>query len=159
RTFTVPVFEVAAGGCGKADGKVLKVFPSGSWLRVTAFNLDAAAAGTVVNVTYRVTVPPLENLVESNPARMLFPDPQLEDLNVDCGPASRRAPAGPDGLPTPPPGVNPPSAPPPAAPPPDAAPPKEPSGEKAALAGGKPGDKPAGKPATATAKANIKVTA
>lgn len=119
RTFTVPVFEVAAGGCGKADGKVLRVFPSGGWLRVTAFNLDQAAAGTVVNATYRVSLPPLENLVESNPARMLFPDPQLEDLKVDCGPSMRKAPPGPDGLPTPPPGVKSPS-PMPAAPPPEA---------------------------------------
>jgi len=154
RTFTVPVREVASGGCDKVDGKVLKVFPSGSWLRVTAFNLEAAAAGPVVNVTYRVTIPPLENLVESNPARMLFPDPQLEDLKVDCGPAIRRAPVGPDVLPMPA-GVKPMSAPPPAAPP--AAPPSE----KAGLAGGKPGDKPTTKPGdkpTASAKVEVKIT-
>ncbi|MDC3960761.1 hypothetical protein [Polyangium jinanense] len=148
RTFTVPVFEVASGGCGKADGKVLRIFPSGGWLRVTAFNLDNTAAGTVVNATYRVSVPPLENLVESNPARMLFPDPQLEDLKVDCGPAMRRS----SGLPSAPPSS--PSAPPPgvrplqaaAAPPPDAAPktaPREPeaSGLTPRTAP-KPGDKP-----------------
>ncbi len=138
RTFTVPVFEVATGGCGKADGKVLRIFPSGGWLRVTAFNLDGAAAGTVVNATYRVSVPPLENLVESNPARMLFPDPQLEDLKVDCGPAMRR-PSGPS---MPPPGM----MPRPMAAPPSAAPlpsPREP--EAAGLAprsAPKPGDKP-----------------
>ncbi|WP_437274952.1 hypothetical protein WME90_27285 [Sorangium sp. So ce375] len=86
RTFTVPVLEVASGGCGRADGKVLRVFPGGGWLRVTAFNLHAPAAANVVNATYRVTIPPLENLVESNPARLLFPDPLADDLKVDCGP-------------------------------------------------------------------------
>ncbi|WP_437521465.1 hypothetical protein WME79_29105 [Sorangium sp. So ce726] len=86
RTFTVPVLEVASGGCGRPDGKILRVFPGGGWLRVTAFNLHAPAAGNVVNATYRVTVPPLENLVESNPARLLFPDPLADDLKVDCGP-------------------------------------------------------------------------
>jgi len=156
RTFTVPVFEVAAGGCGKADGKVLRIFPSGGWLRVTAFNLDQAAAGTVVNVTYRVSLPPLENLVESNPARMLFPDPQLEDLKVDCGPAMRKSPAGPDGLPTPPPGAKPPGLPPAAAPPPDAVPgPRDPD-EKANLVPGAPKKtpdaRPAGKPPIALGK-------
>ncbi|WP_438014183.1 hypothetical protein WMF18_25065 [Sorangium sp. So ce315] len=97
RTFTVPVLEVASGGCGRPDGKVLRVFPGGGWLRVTAFNLHAPAAGNVVNATYRVTIPPLENLVESNPARLLFPDPLAEDLKVDCGPtpvAPRAAPGG-----------------------------------------------------------------
>lgn len=155
RTFTVPVFEVAAGGCGKADGKVLRVFPSGGWLRVTAFNLEQVAAGTVVNVTYRVSLPPLENLVESNPARMLFPDPQLEDLKVDCGPSIRKAPASADGLPTPPPGAKPPGAMLAAAPPPDArpAPSREPD-EKSNLVPGaakkNPDARPpAGKPATA----------
>ncbi|MDC0677374.1 hypothetical protein [Sorangium atrum] len=86
RTFTVPVLEVASGGCGRPDGKILRVFPGGGWLRVTAFNLHAPAAGNVVNATYRVTIPPLENLVESNPARLLFPDPLADDLKVDCGP-------------------------------------------------------------------------
>ncbi|MDI3285528.1 hypothetical protein [Polyangium sp. 15x6] len=156
RTFTVPVFEVASGGCGKADGKVLRIFPSGGWLRVTAFNLDNTAAGTVVNATYRVSVPPLENIVESNPARMLFPDPQLEDLKVDCGPAMRRS----SGLPSAPPSS--PSSPPPgvmlkqaaAAPPPDAAPkaaPREPeaSGLTPRTAP-KPGDKPQVQPAAKT---------
>ena len=41
----------AAGG----RRKVLRVFPQGGWIRVTAFNLDAPAAGNVVNATYRVT--------------------------------------------------------------------------------------------------------
>ncbi|WP_437911648.1 hypothetical protein WME73_29035 [Sorangium sp. So ce302] len=96
RTFTVPVLEVASGGCGRPDGKVLRVFPGGGWLRVTAFNLHAPAAANVVNATYRVTIPPLENLVESNPARLLFPDPLADDLKVDCGPTpiAPRADAG-----------------------------------------------------------------
>lgn len=102
RTFTVPVFEVASGGCGQADGKILRVFPSGGWIRVTAFNLDQTAAGNVVNATYRVSIPPLENLVESNPAKMLFPDPQLEDLKVDCGPQVRRPVRDRSGIPVPP---------------------------------------------------------
>ncbi len=99
RVFTVPVFEVASGGCGQPDGKVLRVFPQGGWLRITAFNLDAAAASNVVNATYRVTLPALENLVESAPARLLFPDPQQADLQIDCGPAFRRAPPDAQGLP------------------------------------------------------------
>jgi len=99
RVFTVPVFEVASGGCGQPDGKVLRVFPQGGWLRITAFNLDAAAASNVVNATYRVTLPPLENLVESSPARLLFPDPLQADLQVDCGPAIRRAPPDAQGIP------------------------------------------------------------
>ena len=99
RTFTVPVFEVASGGCGPADGKVLRVFPQGGWIRVTAFNLDAPAVGTVVNATYRVSMPALENLVESSPARLLFPDPVQSDLQVDCGPSLRKAPSDPQGIP------------------------------------------------------------
>ncbi|WP_437332132.1 hypothetical protein [Sorangium sp. So ce394] len=119
RTFTVPVLEVASGACGRPDGKVLRVFPGGGWLRVTAFNLHAPAAGNVVNATYRVTIPPLENLVESNPARLLFPDPLADDLKVDCGPtpiAPPRAEPGsapPPGSPRPP-GPRPPAAAPPA---------------------------------------------
>lgn len=92
RTFTVPAFEVASGGCGQADGKVLRVFPQGGFLRITAFNLDAPAAGNVVNATYRVSLPPLENGVDSSPSRLLFPDPLLEELKVDCGAPLRRAP-------------------------------------------------------------------
>ncbi|UQA55754.1 hypothetical protein [Polyangium aurulentum] len=111
RNFTVPVFEVASGGCGKADGKVLRIFPNGGWIRVTAFNLDASAAGNVVNATYRVSVPPLENLIDTNPSRMLFPDLQQEDLKVDCGPAVRKP--GSDA----PPGMSPSHFPGPAAPP------------------------------------------
>jgi hypothetical protein len=147
RTFTVPVNEVATGGCGQADGKVLRVFPSGGWLRVTAFNLEATAPGTgnVVNATYRVSIPPLENLVESNPARQLFPDLLLSDIKVDCGPAIRKAPTDPQGIPRPPPGVRP-SAPPGASPPPGAIPKptnaaaKPPAaGDKSNLAGARPG--------------------
>lgn len=158
RTFTVPVVEVASGGCGNADGKVLRVFPSGGWLRVTAFNLDAPAAGAVVSATYRVSIPALENLVETNPARMLFPDPQYEDLQVDCGPASPKGPSGPSGLPLPsmpppgaasaaPPGAAPPGPPPAAsdakppaaagpAPPPGASPARQPgAGDKKGFSG------------------------
>lgn len=102
RTFTVPVFEVATGGCGQADGKVLRVFPQGGWIRVTAFNLDAPATANVVNATYRVSIPPLENGVESSPARLLFPDPLLDDIKVDCGPTARQV-RGDDG---PPPGAS-----------------------------------------------------
>ncbi|WP_437669843.1 hypothetical protein [Sorangium sp. So ce131] len=111
RTFTVPVLEVASGGCGRPDGKVLRVFPGGGWLRVTAFNLHEPAAGNVVNATYRVTIPPLENLVESNPARLLFPDPLADDLKVDCGPAPIAPRVDPASLP-PPPGSAPPPGPP-----------------------------------------------
>ncbi len=124
RTFTVPVFEVASGGCGQADGKVLRVFPQGGWIRVTAFNLDAPATANIINATYRVSIPPLENGIESNPARLLFPDPALEDLKVDCGPLmskpSNSGPppgmSGPDdgppgAIPPPPPGVSPPPPP------------------------------------------------
>jgi len=84
-SFAVPVHHVAQGGCGKADGRVLRVFPSGGWVRVTAFNLDAPASGNVVSATYRVTVPPLEDLVSANTPPMLFPDPRIDDLVVDCG--------------------------------------------------------------------------
>src|SRR4029079_13528594 len=103
RTFTAPVFLVASGGCGTPDGQVLRVFPSGGWIRVTAFSLDQPATGNVVTATYRVSVPALENLVESNPARLLFPDPVLDDLKVDWGRPSRRGPTQ-GGIPVPPPG-------------------------------------------------------
>ncbi|MBK8255527.1 MAG: hypothetical protein IPK82_23050 [Polyangiaceae bacterium] len=131
RTFTVPVFLVASGGCGSPDGTVLRIFPSGGWIRVTAFNLEQPASGNVVNATYRVSVPALENLVESNPARLLFPDPVQADLQVDCGPTLRKAPSE-GGIPTPPPGaqmVKPGAAPPPpASAPPGAKPPAPPAG-------------------------------
>jgi hypothetical protein len=79
---------------------VLRIFPNGGWIRVTAFNLDASAAGNVVNATYRVSVPPLENLIDSSPSRMLFPDLLQEDLKVDCGPAVRRSSSdAPPGMP------------------------------------------------------------
>ncbi len=103
RTFTVPVFLASSGSCGTPDGTVLRIFPAGGWIRVTAFNLEQPASGNIVNATYRVSVPALENLVESNPARLLFPDPQQEDLKVDCGPpTSRKAPTE-GGIPVPPP--------------------------------------------------------
>ncbi|WP_437573820.1 hypothetical protein [Sorangium sp. So ce887] len=133
RTFTVPVLEVASGACGRPDGKVLRVFPGGGWLRVSAFNLHAPAAGNVVNATYRVTIPPLENLVESNPARLLFPDPLADDLKVDCGPTpiAQRADLGgaPPGSHRPP-GSRPPAV----APPGGRAPPRAAAGPAAAQA-------------------------
>ncbi len=158
RTFTVPVFEVATGGCGQADGKVLRVFPQGGWIRVTAFNLDAPATANVVNATYRVSIPPLENGVESSPARLLFPDPLLDDIKVDCGPTARQV-RGDDG---PPPGASlpgptqtPPPAPPPKAeaPKPDA--PRAGGPKPDAPDGEEPTDKadPAAKPPSAADKA------
>jgi len=125
RTFTVPVVEVVSGGCGKPDGKVLRIFPEGGWIRVTAFNLDEPAAGDIVNLTYRVTVPPLENLVESDPARLLFPDALVKDLRIDCGPLLLKAAPDATGIPRPPPGMSaaPPGAVPPGATPPGAGPP------------------------------------
>ncbi|WP_437774878.1 hypothetical protein [Sorangium sp. So ce1097] len=158
RTFTVPVLEVASGGCGRPDGKVLRVFPGGGWLRVTAFNLHAPAAGNVVNATYRVTIPPLENLVESNPARLLFPDPLAEDLKVDCGPtpvAPRAAPGG-----APPWLASPPASAPPGASPGGPAPPRgalvqprSAAGAPAAGAAGAPAAGAAGAPAAGAAGA------
>ena len=117
RTFTVPVWEVASGGCGHTDGKVLRVFPSGGWVRVTAFNLDAPAAGTVVSATFRVSVPPLEDLVSADTPPLLFPDPLLDDIIVDCGPRALKAAPGPGGIPRPAPADG-------AAPGPKAAPPQ-----------------------------------
>lgn len=99
RSFAVPVFHVASGGCGRPDGRVLRVFPSGGWVRVTAFNLTKPASGNVVSATYRVTVPPLEDLVSANTPPMLFPDPKIDDLVIDCGPLTLKAPAGRDGVP------------------------------------------------------------
>jgi hypothetical protein len=99
RAFTVPVFHVASGGCGKADGTILRVFPAGTWLRVTAFNLDAPAAGNVVSATFRVTVPPLEDLVSDDTPPLLFPDPKIDDLMIDCGPVVLKARRGPGGVP------------------------------------------------------------
>ncbi len=120
RMFTVPVLEVASGGCGKPDGKVLRIFPSGGWIRVTAFNLDAPAAGNVVNVTFRVELPALEDLVSPTPARLLFPD-IARDLEIDCGPRLTPASKG-KGPANAPPGMAPPGAIPP--PPPGVAAPK-----------------------------------
>jgi hypothetical protein len=99
RTFTAPVYHVASGGCGNADGRVLRVFPSGGWMRVTAFNLDTPAAGNVVSATFRVTVPPLEDLVSANTPPLLFPDPRPDDLVVDCGPQILKARTGEGGIP------------------------------------------------------------
>ena len=144
RTFTVPVVEVVSGGCGKPDGKVLRIFPEGGWIRVTAFNLDEPAAGDIVNLTYRVTVPPLENLVESDPARLLFPDALVKDLRIDCGPLLLKAAPDAAGIPRPPPGL--PAAPPGAAPP-GAAPPGPPGAKTPPPKPGQPPPK-AGAPPT-----------
>lgn len=148
RTFMVPVFLVAQGGCGSADGTVLRIFPSGGWIRVTAFNLEQPASGNVVNATYRVSIPALENLVESNPARLLFPDPVQSDLQVDCGPSYRRSHAGGGGIPTPPPGARmtkPAAAPSP--PPPEDAPPAPPGAKPPAASSASPPVASAARPA------------
>jgi hypothetical protein len=42
RTFTGPRLRGRFRRLRQADGKVLRVFPQGGWIRVTAFNLDAA---------------------------------------------------------------------------------------------------------------------
>ncbi|HTJ85336.1 MAG TPA: hypothetical protein VL400_26645, partial [Polyangiaceae bacterium] len=106
RSFNVPVLEVPTSDCGRPDGRVLRVFPSGSFIRVTAFNIDGPAAGDVMNVTYRVAVPPLENYSDADPAKLLFPDFKLNDLKIDCGPsAARRGPVDMLGRPLPPPGA------------------------------------------------------
>jgi hypothetical protein len=99
RSFTVPVYHVASGGCGAPDGRVLRVFPSGGWVRITAFNLDAPAAGSVVSATFRVSVPPLEDLVSDAQPRLLFPDPRMDELTIDCGPVVLKAQPGPAGVP------------------------------------------------------------
>ena len=105
RSFNVAVLEAPTSDCGRPDGRVLRVFPSGSFIRVTAFNIDGPASGDVMNVTYRVAVPPLENYSEAEPAKLLFPDFKLNDLKIDCGPSStRRGPTDGSGRPLAPPG-------------------------------------------------------
>lgn len=99
RTLSVPAIDVVSGGCNTPDGQKLRIFPSGSFLRVTAFNLDAPAADETVQVTYRVSVPPLENYAQANPAKLLFPDFKLNELLVDCGPMAARGPVDPSGKP------------------------------------------------------------
>jgi hypothetical protein len=100
-TLSVPVYLVASGGCGAPDGRVLRVFPSGGWVRVTPFNLDAPAAGSVASVTYRVSVPPLEDLVNPEPPPLLFPEVRMDELVIDCGPQLLKARSGPGGVPRP----------------------------------------------------------
>jgi hypothetical protein len=92
RSFVVPAIDVVSGGCNVPDGRVLRIFPSGSFIRVTAFNLDAPAADDIMQVTYRVAVPPLENYSEAQPAKVLFPDFKLNELVIDCGPQLSKAP-------------------------------------------------------------------
>jgi len=99
RTFSVPAVDVATGACNGADGRVLRIFPSGSYLRVTAFNLDAAAVDDIVQVTYRVQVPALENYSSADPAKLLFPDFKLNELLVDCGPQLYKGPVDANGRP------------------------------------------------------------
>jgi hypothetical protein len=82
---------------------------------MTAFNLDAPAAGTVVSATFRVSVPPLEDLVSADTPPLLFPDPLLDDIIVDCGPRVLKAAPGPGGIPRQGPGDAPPGAAPPGA--------------------------------------------
>ena len=120
RSFTVPVVEVVSGGCGKPDGRVLRIFPHGSFVRVTAFNLQSPAVGNVVNVTYRVEVPALEDPAAAEPARLLFPD-MAKDLQIDCGPRLLKAPPDARGIPQTPPGSAAVQAVPPGAAPPRAA--------------------------------------
>ncbi|MBI4956967.1 MAG: hypothetical protein HY908_33440 [Myxococcales bacterium] len=126
RFFTVPVIEVGSGGCGLPDGKALRVFPSGTSFRVTAFNLDHPATGDVVSATFRVSIPALEDLVSADNPPMLFPDPLATDLQIDCGPPTLKALPGPGGIPPMPPGAIPPGAKLPGAAPPGAAPPAGP---------------------------------
>ena len=103
RNLSVPVYLVASGGCDQPDGRVLRVFPSGGFVRVTAFNLDSPAAGSVVSATFRVAVPPLEDVISAQPPPLLFPDPRLDELVVDCGPLALKPPSG--TPPTPPSGT------------------------------------------------------
>lgn len=102
RSFVVPAIDVVSGGCNVPDGRVLRIFPSGSFIRVTAFNLDAPAADDIMQVTYRVAVPPLENYSEAQPAKVLFPDFKLNELVIDCGPQLSKAPTDAQGKPLPP---------------------------------------------------------
>jgi hypothetical protein len=147
------VFLVATGGCGSADGTVLRIFPSGGWIRVTAFNLEQPASGNVVNATYRVSVPALENLVESNPARLLFPDPLVSDLHVDCGPHRGKEGGGSSGGIPVPPGVSGGPVPPGAKPPPPTAPP--PAATAVPAASGSPKGGPPAKPPATPQESNL----
>src|SRR5690606_25783043 len=52
-----------------------------------------------VSATFRVTVPPLEDLVSARTPPMLFPDPKMDDLTVDCGPVILKARSGKGGIP------------------------------------------------------------
>lgn len=99
RSFVVPAIDVVSGGCNVPDGRVLRIFPSGSFLRVTAFNLEAPAADQIVQVTYRVAIPPLENYSEAEPAKVLFPDFKLNELVIDCGPQHAKSPTDAQGRP------------------------------------------------------------
>jgi len=130
RSFTIPTKLMRSGGCDAPDGKVLRVFPQGGFVRVTAFNLDAPAIGDVMSVTYRVEVPALDNSEAATPAKYLLPDLMANSLSVDCSPRKQDSsgPAVPPGMPPGiPPGAKPgdpkappgaPGAPPPAPPPP-----------------------------------------
>ncbi|MSP26767.1 MAG: hypothetical protein EXR75_16815 [Myxococcales bacterium] len=104
RTVTVPVVLVASGGCEQPDGRILRIFPGGGFVRATAFNLDSPAAGSVVSATFRVSLPPLEDMISPEPPPLLFPDPRLDELIVDCGPLSLKPAASPSPTASPAPG-------------------------------------------------------
>lgn len=99
RSFVVPALDITSGGCNGADGRVLRVFPSGTFVTVTAFNLEATASDDVVQVSYRVAVPPLENYSQAEPAKLLYPDFKLNELVVDCGPQKSKGPTDKNGKP------------------------------------------------------------
>lgn len=99
RSFVVPALDITSGGCNGADGRVLRVFPSGTFVTVTAFNLEATASDDVVQVSYRVAVPPLENYSQAEPAKLLYPDFKLNELVVDCGPQRSKGPTDKNGKP------------------------------------------------------------
>lgn len=85
RTFSVPVAENFEDSCPQVpDGRVLRVFPRGGYLRVTAFNLTPDRSGMIA-VTYRVSVPALDGGSDATSPRLLFPDLGRDDLRVECG--------------------------------------------------------------------------
>jgi hypothetical protein len=86
--FTVPVVLGTTGSCDSKQPKVLKIFPTGGFLQVTAFNLAQPSSGTVVRTTYRVAVPALEQSVGVKTTRMLAPDLAPRHFEVRCRPAA-----------------------------------------------------------------------
>ena len=102
--FTVPVALASSGGCAAKEPKVLRIFASGGFVQVTAFNLEQPSSGDVMRTTYRVATPALDS-VESGRARLLFPDVAPADFEVDCGPSLPKTPT--DRPPPAPPGTAP----------------------------------------------------